>query len=131
MSEKFLQYDEICMAALYCVNDYTQGADRLVLTNLDLSDKDHLFILATAMNWHGVTGKDIAVDCGFITRMRLAMKYPKMKFYSPTKEDLIKVDVEEVLSVLRPGCVKLCGDSFTFGDIYDAFFSGKEITNDI
>lgn len=126
MESMYLKYDEVCLAGYYCVADHSAKSNRVVLTNFDYKNEEHWFVLYMALNVCAVTGKDFAIDAGFITRMKVGARLGgSIKVLEKKKEDTICVDVPEILEILRPGCIEVCGEDFSFIQIYQEYFKKK------
>jgi hypothetical protein len=126
-NELQVKYDHLCYITFVNIQTKTLSADRIVLRNFHHDNKEHLFVLAIANACSSVLGdRDIAVDEGFFTRTRLSRKFGKRKVYQAKDSEQVYLDVEDVLELMRGHACEMCGESFTFGDIYDAYYSGKD-----
>ena len=128
MEDLRLEYDSLCYATMLNVKTLTSGADRMVFRNFDYQNKEHLFVMSvTIACWNILGEKEIAIDGNIFARIALNKKYHKTyKIEKAKKDETVFVDVPEMLEFMRGHACKLCGDTFTFGDIYDAYYSGKE-----
>lgn len=124
-----LEYDSLCYATMVNIHTKSLGADRIVLRNFHYDNKEHQFVLAVTMAcWNILGEKEIAIDDNMFARKMLNKKYKNIcKIGKATEEETKYVDVEELLEFMRPHAIEICGDGFTFGDIYDAYYSGKDI----
>ena len=89
-------------------------------------NKEHLFVFATTMACWGILGeKDVAINCGFFTRLKLKWKYRKVCRITKIskKEKEIAINIPELLEFMRGPACESCGPNFRFGDIYDAFYN--------
>lgn len=123
-----LKYDSLCYATMLNIRTKTSGADRVVLRNFDYGNKEHQFVLAVAMAcWSILGSRELAIDDNMFARRRLNKKYSKTCKIKAAKDDeQIYVDVDELLEFMRGHACNLCGENFTFGDIYDMYYSGKD-----
>ena len=122
-----VKYDHLCYLTFINLQTKCLGADRIVLRNFHHDNKEHLFVLAIANACNSILGdRDIAVDEGIFYRTRLSRKIGRKKVYQAKDSEQIYLDVEDMLEMMRGPACELCGEDFTFGDIYDAYYSGKE-----
>ena len=123
-----VNYDSLCYATMINIKTKTSGADRIVLRNFHSKNKEHLYVLAITMTcWNILGEREVAIDDGLLARIALNKKYKKIcKIDKAQDYENIFVDVEEMLEFMRGPACDLCGDQFTFGDIYDAYYSGKD-----
>lgn len=127
-NDLFVKYDSLCYATMTNIRILTSQAERIAFRNFNYNNKEHKFVLAVAMAcWNVLGGKPIAVDTGVLTRNKINKEYSSTCKVDRVKQsDTIFVNVEEMLEFMRGPALGLCGESFTFGDIYDAYYSGKE-----
>lgn len=120
-------YDEICYATMANIMTFSKGAERICLKGFDYTNEEHLFVLAVTVACHGIlNGRDIAVDCDSSSRADLKKQYhDTCNIYKMRKKDTKFVDVAEILEYMRPTAVKLCGEDFSFGDIYREYYCPK------
>lgn len=123
-----VKYDSLCYATMINIKTKTRGAERIVFRNFHYNNKEHQFVMSVAMAcWNILGEKDVAVDDGIFARRALSKRYKHTcKIGKAKEEETIFVDVEEMLEFMRGPACDLCGDQFTFGDIYDAYYSGKD-----
>jgi hypothetical protein len=128
MEDLRLEYDSLCYATMINIKTLTSGAYRIVFRNFDYQNKEHLFVMSVTMAcWNILGEREIAIDGNIFARIALNKKYHKTcKIEKAKKDETVFVDVPEMLEFMRGHACKLCGDTFTFGDIYDAYYSGKE-----
>lgn len=124
-----MQYDSLCYATMINIKTLTSGAKRIVFRNFHEQNKEHQFIMAVTMAcWNILGEREIAIDDGLLARIRLNKKYHKTCKIDKAKDDeQVFVDAEELLEFMRGHACQLCGENFTFGDIYDAYYSGKDL----
>lgn len=127
MEDLRVKYDSICYCIFNGLRNLSHGADCINLKNFDGKNKEHLFVVAVAAACVGVLGdKDLAVDGPIGVRRRLAAKYKKSITIVKNNDEGEQIDVPEFLEGLRGYACELCGNEFRFGDIYDAYYSGKD-----
>lgn len=122
-----VNYDALCYAAMINVKTKTAGAERIVFRNFHYNNKEHLFVMAITMAcWNILGEREVAIDDGLFSRIKLNRRYGKIcKIGKAKKTEEIFVDVEELLEFMRGPACEVCGNEFTFGDIYDAYYARK------
>ena len=128
MEDLRLEYDSLCYATMINIKTLTSGADRIVFRNFDYQNKEHLFVMAVTMAcWNILGEREVAIDGNIFARIALNKRYHSTcPIEKAKKEEQKFVDVPEMLEFMRGHACQTCGDMFTFGDIYDAYYSGKE-----
>ena len=95
---------------------------------MDWSNKEHKFVVHIANACYNILGeRDIATDANSITRFSISREcraFSKVRKMSNKAEKY--VDVPDLLEYMRGAACDTCGVEFTFGDIYDEYYSGKE-----
>lgn len=123
-----VKYDALCYATFLNIKHLTDGADYIVFKNLDWSNKEHKFVVHIANACYNILGeRDIATDANTIARFSISREcraFSKVRKMSNKAEKY--VDVPELLEYMRGAACDTCGVEFTFGDIYDEYYSGKE-----
>ena len=127
MEDLRLQYDALCYATMVNIKTLTSGAKRIVFRNFDYQNKEHLFVMAVTMAcWNILGEREVAIDGSVFARHALSKKYKKICKIGKAEKEEIFVDVSELLEFMRGYACQICGENFTFGDIYDEYYSGKE-----
>lgn len=128
MTDLQVQYDSICYYIFNAVCNLSHGADNINLKNFDGKDEEHLLVLSVTMACYNILGeKPIAIDGSAWVRRKLAAKYKKdVSIIKNKTTDDKQIDVGEVLEGLRGWACSMCGEDFRFGDIYRAYYCGKE-----
>ena len=123
-----VKYDSICYITFKNIAHLTKNVDRIVLKHFDWHNGEHKFVLSIINACYGLLdNKDVAIDAGPMTRSIIAKSYPNFgKIKKVTKADEIFVDVPELLDKMRDYACDLCGDLFSFWDIYDEYYSGTD-----
>ena len=122
-----VQYDAICYATFLNIKTLIGKAERIAFRNFQYGNKEHQFILAVTMAcWNILGEKQVAIDDNIFARITLNKKYKNLGGIKKTTKDELSIDVDEILEYMRGAACEICGDQFTFGDIYDAYYSGKE-----
>lgn len=123
-SELQMRYDSLCYATMLNVRTKTSGAERIVLRNFDYKNKEHKFVLAVVMAcWNILGGREVAVDAPAFTRASINRRYKKTCKVKAAKDtEDVFVDVVDMLEFMRGSACALCGEDFTFGQIYDTYY---------
>jgi hypothetical protein len=123
-----VNYDALCYIAFKNIHFLTDGANRIVLRNFDWNNTEHKFVVAIISACYSLLdNRKIAIDVGPLTRGAIARRFPAFGRIGKPREDETKfVDVPELLEKMRGYANELCGEQFIFGDIYNAYYSGKE-----
>jgi hypothetical protein len=128
MKNKQLNYDHLCYATFINIHTLTKGAEEIVLKNFDYDNKEHQFIVAVvAACWSVLGERKVIIETNMFARRMLSKKYKVFgKVKAPNGKEEVFVDVPELLEYMRKPAKDLCGEDFTFGDVYDAYYSGKD-----
>ena len=123
----FVKYDAICYNIFLGVATETKGAKRICFSSFDAKNKEHLAVLAVTAACISLLGdRDIAIDCKAWDRLRLARQYKKtITIDAIKKSDSVVLDIDEFLYNMRDWVEELCGEDFTFADIYHAYYCEK------
>lgn len=127
-NDLFVKYDSLCYTTFLNIRHLTTDANRIVLRNVDWDNEEHRFVIHIINACYNILGeKEVAIDVGFFTRRAIAHECKALgKIRKPKPDEDKFVDVPEMLEFMREAANELCGIVFTFGDIYDAYYSGKE-----
>ena len=122
------KYDSLCYATFMNIQHLTKGASRMVFRNVDWNNPEHKFVIHIANACYSILGdRQVAIDLGPLTRGAIRRACPSFgRIGKPREDEQIFVNVPEMLDFMRESAVAICGNDFTFGDIYDAYYSGKE-----
>lgn len=128
MEDLQMQYDSLCYAAFLNIKYLTEGVGYIYLKNFEYNNKEHQFVIAIVNACFNILGeKDLLVNLNMFQRKALEKKYRSFGVIRKPKGEPEKcVDVPDLLEYMRGAACDLCGAEFTFGDIYDAYYSGKE-----
>ena len=122
-----VQYDALCYATFLNIRHITHQASIIAFKNFDATNKEHLFVLSVTMAcWNILGEKNIAIDTHKKYIKRFAKKYKKVCDILEFTDNEIYVDVPAMLDFMRPAAIESLGENFTFGEIYDEYYSGKE-----
>lgn len=95
--------------------------DAVLLSEVDYNNDEHKFAVQIAVLCAALRDKPLVINCSFRTYLRILIHYRRTSIKWSRKKR--GITAQAFLDVLRPGCVTLCGDEFTFGDIYRAFYA--------
>ena len=123
-----VKYDSLCSTTFLNIRHLTKDADRIVLKGVDWKNLEHRFVVHIVNACYNILGtRDVAIDAGPLTRSTIAHECRSFgKVRKIKKDETIFVDVPELLEFMRGTACELCGTEFTFGDIYNEYYSGKE-----
>lgn len=123
-----VKYDSICYITFLNIKHLTEGATRIVLKNIDWKNLEHKFVVHIVNACYGILGeKEVAIEAGPFTRGTISREcraLGKIRKVRPEEEKF--VDVVDLLEFMRGYACELCGEDFTFGEIYNKYYSGKE-----
>ena len=123
-----VNYDALCYATFLNIKHLTDGADYIIFKNVDWNNKEHKFVIHIANACYSILGeRDIAVDANTIARHSISREcrsFSKVRKMNNKAEKY--VDIPELLEYMRGTACDVCGEDFTFGDIYDEYYSGKD-----
>ena len=127
-NDLFVKYDSLCYTTFLNIRHLTTDANRIVLRNVDWNNEEHKFVIHIINACYSILGeKEVAIDVGPFTRNAISRECKALgKIRKPNSDEDKSVDVPELLEFMRGAANELCGIVFTFGDIYNAYYSGKE-----
>lgn len=124
MEDLQAKYDSLCYATFLNIKHVVKDSTRLNFKNVIRTNEEHLFVLSVANACRGILeNREIGVDCDFGDRLKLSkiLNCPIKKINK--NEEIIFIN--ELLDYIRPVAKELCGEDFSFGDIYHAFYERK------
>lgn len=126
--DKYVNYDALCYATFINIKTLTSGVNYIYLKGFDYDNDDHKFVLAVINACYNILEeKEILVDVGLFQRKAIKRDYPSfINVRKPKNEPEKVVDVDELLEFMYPTAQTLCGPVFTFSDIYNAYYAGKD-----
>ena len=109
------------------IKTLTSGVNYIYLKGFDYDNEDHQFVLAVIHACYNILEeKDILIDAGPFTRRAISKKYKALtRVRKPKNEPEKYVDVDELLEFMYPTAQNLCGLTFLFSDIYNAYYNEK------
>lgn len=124
--ELFNKYDAIINITL--VNFYSLGKDKreLILSGIDRKNKDHLYILRTALLAKDVHNFPLKLKAGFWNWLVLNWRLRKLSRHIPREKnfDAESIDAQALIDFMYCGLKETMGEDFKFADIYNAFYKG-------
>ena len=122
-----MKYDSLCYATMMNIGSFSKGANKICLKEFDPKDDEHLLVLSVAVACSGILGeRPIALDCHKKAIRGFAKKYKKtVKIIQADEDETIVVDVPKMLEFMRGPAKEMCGEDFTFGDIYREYYAEK------
>lgn len=130
-SEIEKKYNDICGKAFVNIFSLSKETECILFNRLDLKNKEHLFLLHVALGVSSVVEKQVCLDKSRFATKRLNRKLHikdkgfKIISFKDTMENR-GINPNEILEFMRPYAKQLCGEEFTFADIYDEFYNIKK-----
>jgi hypothetical protein len=130
-SEMEKKYNDICGKAFVNIFSLSKETECILFNGLDLKNKEHLFLLHVALGVGSIVEKQVCLDKSRFTvkrlnrRLHIKDKGFKIISFKDTMENR-GINPNEMLEFMRGHACHICGDDFTFGDIYKEYYSGKE-----
>ena len=123
-----VKYDALCYAIFSNVATKSKDFLDISFKGFDAKNEEHLCVLAVTAACIGILqNKSINLDCGWISLLKLKHKYRKTcDIFKLDKDDTEVVDIKEMLDFMRESARELCGEDFTFADIYREYYKGDK-----
>lgn len=124
--EMLNKYDEIINITM--VNLYTLCKDegKIVLSQFNRKNKDHLFILRVAMLAKDIFNMPLEVEVDFWDKLVLNWNARKIsRRIRRWNEEGKAIYVNEMIDFMYKPIREYMGYTFRFGDIYDQFYAGE------
>lgn len=128
------KYDNIINVALVNIYTLSKEKEKIVLTNFDRKNKDHLLFLRVALLAKDIYNFPLSLDVNIIDSFVLNWKMRKLSRHVPRvskeeREGLVigqVVDVEGLAEFMYPFAKEFVDDkTFKFSHIYDEFYKGE------
>lgn len=126
--EKLRIYDEICGAAFVNLFTLSKDSETIAFRFFDPKDEEHLFLLGVAKGLAGSLGKKVSLDVNKFQLWKLNRGIDKdCRMISLNKaEENGAIHPDMVLDFMRAKAVEVCGEDFTFADIYQQYYKRKK-----
>ena len=127
-NDLFVNYDALCYATFINIKTATSGVNYIYLKGFDYNSKDHRFVLAVINACYNILEeKEVLIKVGPFQMGSIKRRYGSfMNIRKPKGEPERGIDVKELLDFMYPTARGLCGEDFMFGNIFDAYYSGKD-----
>lgn len=127
MNEELLnKYDEVM--GILMVNIYTlsKESDKIILTNLNRKDKEHLLVLRAALMAKDIYNRPLYLNTNLWNWFVLNWRMRKLTRRVPrTDETNNVIEVPKILEFMRQPLIEYLGEDFNFTKVYDAFYKGE------
>ena len=128
-ADKLRKYDEICGAAFVNLFTLFKESEKIILYPFDAKNEEHLFLLGVAKGVAGSLGKTVVIDASRYQLWKINRKADKecyvLRVTEQDKTNGIRPDT--VLNFMWDWAKSLCGEDFTFADIYKEFYCRKKV----
>ena len=121
-------YDIICAAAFSTMLGVSKNSDTVAIGHFDPKDEEHLFVLGVAKGLGGVTHRPVCVDVNRFQLWKLNHGLDKDCRIQRMdgKEAIYSINPDLLLSGMRAKAEELCGENFSFADIYNEYYNRKK-----
>ena len=117
------KYDEVINIIMVNLYTLSKNNERIVLSNLDRKNRDHLLILRVALMAKDIYNFPLSLRIGFWDSLILNWKMRKLSRRIPReKEPGGAISIPELLEFMYPPVKEYLGESFEFSHIYSAFY---------
>lgn len=125
--ELFNQYDEIINVIMVNLYSLSKEKGRIILSDLDKRNRDHLLILRVALIAKDVYNFPLFLNVNWWDSLVLNWRMRKLSRRVPrTKEIEGCTNVVALLEFMYPPIKQHMGENFEFAHIYNSFY-GKEL----
>ena len=132
LTEQEKNYDKLCGITLTNLFTLSKNNETISFINLDIKNKEHLYVLAVGIALADVVNKSVSIFAPKRTIRKLnkqfGRKTKETKIISPPKKDIkYAISPQKIVDDLRDEGKRLCGEDFTFVDIFNEFYErGKK-----
>ena len=120
-------YDIICADAFSTMLEVSKNSNTVAIGHFDPKDEEHLFVLGVAKGLGGATRRPVCIDVNRFQLWKLNRGLDKdcrMRRMGG-KEAIYSINPNILLEEIRAKAKELCGEEFSFGDIYREFYARK------
>lgn len=129
-SELEKNYNDICGKAFVNLYTFSKEGKNIYFKDLDLKNKEHLFLLHVAMGLSGIVEKPVVLNKSKLSvwwlNKKLHIRDDKAKILAVKDDEPNGINANEILSFMLPYAQSICGYDFNYGDIYDEFYNLKK-----
>lgn len=126
-NELFKQYDEIINVIMVNLYSLSKEKGKIILSNLDKRNRDHLLILRVALIAKDVYNFPLFLNVKWWDSLVLNWRMRRLSRRVPrTKETEGRTNVVALLEFMYPPIKQHMGENFEFAHIYNSFY-GKEL----
>lgn len=130
LTETERKYDKICGITLTNIFTLTKNCETIPVRDIDINNKEHLYVLSVASSLAGVVEKRVSVNGSkfFLWRLNRKLGFKKDCRIVPmsTKDTMYSVSPNMLNNDMRLAAAEIMTTaSFNFGEIYDEFYSKK------
>jgi hypothetical protein len=130
LTEKERSYDKICGITLTNIFTLTKNCETIPVRNIDINNKEHLYVLSVALSLAGIVEKRVSVNGSkfFLWRLnkKLGLKKDCRITSMTAKDTMYSVSPDMLNNDMRLTAAEIMTTaSFDFGEIYDEFYSKK------
>ena len=121
-------YDIICAAAFSTMLEVSKNSDTVAIGYFDPKDEEHLFVLGVAKGLGGATRRPVCIDVNRFQLWKLNRGLDKdcrMRRMNG-KEAIYSINPNILLKGIRAKAKELCGEGFSFADIYNEYYKRKK-----
>lgn len=117
------KYDEVINIIMVNLYTLSKNNERIVLSNLDRKNRDHLLILRVALMAKDIYNFPLSLRIGFWDSLILNWRMRKLSRRIPReKEPGGAISIPELLEFMYPPVKEYLGEHFEFSHIYNAFY---------
>lgn len=123
-------YDEICGATFVNLYTMSKTTNTIILAPFNPRNKEHMFILGVARGLASAKHMKVKllVSKWQLRKLNRGVDKDSLHFEQADGNDIMfSIDPDRLLTYMRPAAEMSCGEDFTFGDIYDEFYSRKKV----
>ena len=128
LPERISKYDEIVGAALINLFVNSKNNENIVIAPFNFKNEEHHFLLGVAKGLSGVVSKKVYVDVNLFRLWKINRGLDKDCRFKRARKQHKKeaINPDEVLKFLREHADLSIDDSFSFGEIYRAYYKRKK-----
>lgn len=130
LTERERKFDKICGITLTNIFTLTKNCETIPVRDIDINNKEHLYVLHVALGLAGVVEKKVSVNGSKFFLWRLNKKLGLKKDFRiipmSMKDTMYSVSPDMLNKDMRLAAAEIMSKAaFDFGEIYDEFYSKK------